>query len=219
MTVGPRDQKALLLFAAGLVVILILRLVLSGSHDAAVVGATADSIPATEKRLERMREIAATVPAKEGMLKQAQAELTSREKGVMKADTAAQAQAQLIDLVQTVARANGIDSHGVERMEAKPVTKDYGEVSVEVAFTCGIEQLVNLLAALADQPQILSTNEVRVNGGTDKKKNIQVRLGVTALVPRKLLPEKKGPPAYEPKTAAPERCAGVRGGVGWNRSS
>ena len=139
-----------------------------------------------------MRQLAATVPAKEEMLKQAQAELAAREKGVMRADTAPQAQAQLIDLVQTVAKANGIDSHGVERMDAKAVSKDYGEVSVEVAFTCGIEELVNLLAALADQPQILSTNEIRVNGGTDKKKNIQVRLGVTALVPRKLLPEKKG---------------------------
>jgi Type II secretion system (T2SS), protein M subtype b len=195
MTTGTFDRKSLLLLAGGVTAILVLWLALPGNRQpaaGAVIAVTADSIPATEKRLERMRAIAASVPAREEMLKQALADLAAREKGVMKADTAPQAQAQLIDLVQTIAKANGIDSHGVERMDAKVVSKDYGEVSVEVAFTCGIEQLVNLLASLADQPQILSTNEIRVNGGADKNKNIEVRLGVTALVTRKLLPEKKG---------------------------
>ena len=37
-------------------------------------------------------------------------------------------------------------------------------------FTCLIEQLVNLLAALANEPEMLSTNEIQVNGGTDKNK-------------------------------------------------
>jgi len=192
MNLTSRDRRALLLLGAALAVILIVRVALTGNRESGAAAGTAESIPATEKRLERMRQIAATVPAKEELLKQAQSELAAREKGVMKADTAAQAQAQLVSLVQTVAKANGIDSQGVERMEAKPLSKDYGVVTIEVAFTCGIEQLVNLLASLADQPQILSTSEIRVNGGTDKKKNIQVRLAITGLVPRKLLPEKKG---------------------------
>jgi hypothetical protein len=60
-----------------------------------------------------------------------------------------------------------------------------------VSFVCGIEQLVNLLAALANnQPQILATNEISVVGGSDKKKNIQVRLTLSALVPRKLIPKR-----------------------------
>ncbi len=65
-----------------------------------------------------------------------------------------------------------------------------------VTFTCGIEQLVNLLAALANQPQILATNEIQVTGGTDKKKNVQVRLSLSGVVPRKLVPEKKGVAAF-----------------------
>jgi hypothetical protein len=35
-----------------------------------------------------------------------------------------------------------------------------------------------------------------VNGGNDKQKRVQVRLSVSAAVPRKLLPEKKGGPAF-----------------------
>ena len=45
-----------------------------------------------------------------------------------------------------------------------------------VRFTCLIEQLVNLLAALANEPELLSTNEIQVTGGPDKNKTIQVRL-------------------------------------------
>jgi hypothetical protein len=194
VTTGTLDRKSLLMLAAGVAVILILRFALSGNSGAPVTSTAAvaaDTIPAAEQRLARLRALAATIPAREKMLKQAQAELAVREKGIMNAATDAQAKAQLLDLLQTVAKANNIDSHGAERMDSKVISKDYGEVSVEVAFTCGIEQLVNMLASLADQPQILSTNDIRVNGGTDKKKNIQVRLGVTALIPRKLLPEKK----------------------------
>ena len=66
-----------------------------------------------------------------------------------------------------------------------------GEIGQTVAFTCGIEQLVNLLAALANEPQqILATKEISVVGGNDKKKNVQVKLTVSALVPRKLIPKR-----------------------------
>jgi hypothetical protein len=61
-----------------------------------------------------------------------------------------------------------------------------------VTFTCGIDQLVNLLAALANEPEILATNQIQVTGGNDKKKNLQVRLNLSGVVPRKLVPEKKG---------------------------
>ena len=61
-----------------------------------------------------------------------------------------------------------------------------------VRFACDIVQLVNLMAALADYPQILATDEMRIAGGSDKKKNVQVLLTVSTVVARKLLPEKKG---------------------------
>ena len=154
--------------------------------------AAAEAIPIAEKRLESLRVRSASVPEKEVRLRQAQAELATREKGILRADTKNQAQAQLIELLQAIAKANGIEVRGVERMSESVLSGDYGEVSVEVTFVCGIDQLVNLMAALADQPQILATNELRINGGNEKKKNIQVRLSVGALVERKLLPEKKG---------------------------
>jgi len=190
LQVGTLDRKYAVFLAVSVVLFGVLKFGSSSGGGTMVVAAT-DSIPLAEKRLEKLRQAAATVPAKEQILKQAQAELAAREGGLLRGDTKAQAQAQLMELVQGVAKANGIETKGVERWTEAPIDTDFGEVGVEVTFVCGIEQLVNLLAALADQPQILATNQVRINGGTDKKKLVQVRLGVSGIVPRKLLPEKK----------------------------
>jgi len=171
-------------------VLILIRLGVFSDSGAPVV-TSVDSIPVAERRLERMRQLAATVPGKEAVLKQAAAELQTREEGVLKADTAAQAQAQLLDVIRKSASTNGIDARGAEEMRVKALANDYGEVTVAETFTCGIEQLVNLLADLANQPQILATNELTINSTNDKKKAIQVRLSLSGVVPKKLVPDKK----------------------------
>jgi len=194
MTIGNLDRRSRAMLVAGAALLIpaaAWRFGLFGSSDAGTVAAS-QAIPIDENRLQSLRVKAASVPGKEERLRQAQGELATREKGILKADTKAQAQAQLLEMVQFIAKTNGIEVRGVERMSEAVISSDYGEVGVEVAFVCGIDQLVNLMAALADQPQILATNELRINGGNDKKKNIQVHLSVGALVARKLLPEKKG---------------------------
>lgn len=188
LQVGTLDRRMLLFLMGGLAVISILRFGIYGGGGQSVVAAT-DSIPLAEKRLARVRQLAATVPGKEDLVAHAKAELNDREQGVLKADTEAQAQAQLLEITQTTARSNGIDARGMQEFRGKAVSDDYGEIWTTVAFTCGIEQLVNLLAALGNQPQILATNEISVVGGSDKKKNVQVRLTVSAMVPRKLIPK------------------------------
>jgi hypothetical protein len=195
VTLGTLDRRSLFILVGGLAGIAILRFGVYGDHQAAVVG-PADSIPTAEKRLRRLRELAATVGGKEAVLKQAAAELESREKGMLKADTVPQAQALLQDVIRSVGAANGIDARGMEDWRFKPMANDYGEVSVTVAFTCGIEQLVNFLTALANEPELLATNSIQITGGADKKKNIQVRLSLSGVVPRKLIPERKGASAF-----------------------
>jgi Tfp pilus assembly protein PilO len=196
-TLGTIDRRTLvlLLVMLGLLVAVILRFGLS-NDSASVVVAPSDSIPAAEHRLERLRQVAATVPGKEEVLKKALAELETRHAGMLNADTSAQAQAQLIQVIRRVAMANGIDARGAEEMRVRPLANDYGEVSVTVTFSSAIEQLVNFLAALANEPQILATNEINISGGTDKKKNVQVRLGLSAVVAKKLVPAKRGLAAF-----------------------
>ena len=190
MNFGTLDRKTAILWISGVAAILILRFFVLADRSQGVVAAS-ESVPMAEKRLERLRQIAATVPGKEALMKQASGELESREKGMLKADTSAQAQAQLQDLLHKVGAANGIDIRGVEEARVKPFGNDYGEAAVTVRFSCLIEQLVNLLAALANQPELLSTSEIQITGSADKNKVIQVRLTLSGVVSRKLTQEKK----------------------------
>jgi Type II secretion system (T2SS), protein M subtype b len=191
VTVGTLDRKTLYTLLGGVLVILLLRFGVYGDRTTAVA-APAESIPVAEKRLEVLRQKAATVPGKEQVLKQASLELASREKGILQAETAAQAQAQLLDIIHRIATANGFDARGAEELrEARPLGNDYGEVSVTESFNCQIDQLVNFLAQLANEPEILATNNIHINSLNDKRKTIQVRLSLSGVVPRKLVPAKK----------------------------
>src|SRR5882672_10393170 len=73
MNFSTRDRRALILLGAGAIAILILRFTVFGERQVTVVAAQ-DSIPAAERRLARVRQLAATVPGKEKLLKDLQAE-------------------------------------------------------------------------------------------------------------------------------------------------
>lgn len=196
MTVGSLDRRTTLLLVIGVAAVLVLRFGVYGDSASEPTVAASDSIPVAEKRLAKLRQVASTVPGKAEVLKKVTDELAEREKGILKADTAAQAQAQLLEVIRRIGTANGIDARGAEELRVRPLANEYGEVLVAVTFNCNIEQLVNFLAALANEPQILATNEIHVAQGDAKQKTIQVRLSVSGVVPKKLVPEKKSGVAF-----------------------
>jgi hypothetical protein len=187
-----RDRRALLILAAAVVVVLAVRYGLPKDETPAVAPAL-DSIPAAERRLARLRKIAAEAPALEEAEKALAAQLAQREKGMIQAETSAQAQAQLVTIVRRIAGAQQppIEIRTPEVGQTRPLGADYAEVSVPVAFTCRIEQLVNLLADLTHQPEWLATSALRITPADAKEKTLNVRLTVSAAAPRKLVPEKR----------------------------
>ncbi len=193
MTVGSLDKRTGFGLVAGVAAILILRFVVMGGDSATAAVAPSETVAQAEQRLQHVRQVAATVPGKEVVTKNAAATVATLEKGIFRAETESQAKAAILEMVNNVAKANGVQTRGLDESHSKPISADYGEITVTVSFASDIVQLVNLLAGLADQDQILATNGIRISGGTDKKKILQVRLSVSGLVPRKLLaPEKKG---------------------------
>jgi len=194
---GPVDRR-LLYLAGALALAVALRYTVFSDSTARPTASAAPvlSVPVAEKRLEKLREQAATVASKETILKAARADLATREKGIIKADTPAQAEAHLLDTIHRIAANNGFDARGADQFtEVKPLGTDYGVVAVTESFTCGIDQLVNFLSILANEPEILATSDIHITGGNDKNKNIQVRLSISGVVSASLLPKKKGPGA------------------------
>lgn len=192
MTTGTLDRRTVFVLATGVALVLVLRFVVMADKQPTVVAAT-ESIPLAEKRLAHLRELAATVPGKEKTAGQVAAELAVREKGMILADTAPQAQAQLLEIIRRTGKAEGIDVRGAEEMKVRALSGDYGEVVVAVSFACRIDQFVNFLASLANRPELLATSDIRVSANNPKDKTLMVRLSLSGVVPRKLAPEKKGP--------------------------
>jgi hypothetical protein len=147
-----------------------------------------------QQRLDRFRQTAASVGAKEDVLKTVNAQLAAREKGLIQADTAAQAQAQVIQIMRGLANAESVPVE-IRSTELGPVAAfgdAYASVNVSMQMECRIEQLVNLLAAIGARPELIAPNDLRVTSSSPKEKTMGVRLTVMALAPRRLLPEKKG---------------------------
>src|ERR1700690_3868179 len=163
------------------------------SAGAAAPTAQSDNIPAAERRLARVRQQAATVAGKQQVLKQVSAELTQREKGIIQAATAPQAQAVLLDIARRTAGAQS-PPVALGSVELQPPSKfgEYGEGRVGVPFTCHIEELLNMLADLANRPEAISVDELRIGVNDPKQKTIGVRMVVSGVVPKRLVPDKKG---------------------------
>ena len=191
MTLTIRDQRALILLGTGLFTVLVLRFGVYGDKQAGVVAAS-DSIPMAEKRLARVRQAAATVPGKQSFLKNLTAQAELREKGIIHAPTAQQAQAHLLETIRRVGKGEGIDVRGGELPELRSLGDEYGEAAVSVNFECRIEQIVNFLAALTKETELIATSEVRIAAANPKEKSLNVRLTLSGAVPRNLVPVKRG---------------------------
>src|ERR1700733_9061804 len=199
MTVSDRDRRALIFMGAALVVGGLLYWYSNSSpasSGGAKISAPVDSVDRTEKRLALLRKQAATLPGKEAVLKQVSLELVEREKGLISGDTAEQAQAQLLQIVKRVAQQQmpPLDLGQVELGRPRPFGSAHGQVSASITLTCRIDELVNFLASLSAQPELTATEEIRFGTSHPKQKTMPVRLTVSGLVARRLIPQQKGLP-------------------------
>ncbi len=197
MTLSTRDKRALagLAVAAAAVTLLMLT---SGNGSAPQVVNASGTIPGSEQRLAHERVLAASVPGKEELLKRVTAELAQREKGILQAPTAAQAQAQLLDIIRHVAKAQTppLEFGTVELGQEIKRLGDYGEVEITLPFTCRVEEMMNFLADLTHQPETIATSELRIVAQDPEQKTVSARLTVAGVVPHRLVPEKKGLAAF-----------------------
>jgi len=199
MTISDRDRRALVILGAALLVGGLIYWFSnsspSASSEPAKIGAV-DSIDRAQNRLATLRKQAATLPGKEAILKQASLELREREKGLIPGDTAEQAQAQLLQVVKRVAKQQTppLEMGQVELGRPRSFGNAYGQVSVSITLTCRIDELVNFLAALGAQPELTATEEIRFGASHPKQKTMPVRLTITGLVAKRLIPQQKGLP-------------------------
>ena len=197
MRLSQRDQRALILFVAAMAVMGALYY-FSGSTSGStgvVSAVNEDTIGLAKQRLVRMRQIAATVPAREKAMQQVASDLAGRESGIIQADTAAQAQATLLETARRIGKIDDIDVRGGD-FAAPRTFGDYGLVYATITFDCHIDQLVNFLGDLSREPALVVPSEERIVAANAKEKTIGVRIVLAGVVAKKLVPEKKGLAAF-----------------------
>jgi hypothetical protein len=190
VTLSTRDRRALIILAAGLAIAGALHFS-SSSTSSSAANTSSESVELAQQRLARLRQIAATVPAREATMKQIAADLADREHGIIQADTAAQGQAGLLEIARRLGKTEDIDVRGGD-LGAPKVFGDYGLVYATVTFECRIEQLVNFLADLSHEPELIVPSEERITAANPKEKTMGVRMVLAGVVAKKLVPEKKG---------------------------
>jgi Type II secretion system (T2SS), protein M subtype b len=200
MTITERDRRALIILGAavllGLVYYFVSNSTSAPSGDSAKASGPVETVDRTQKRLAILRRQAATLPGRQTVLKQVSGELAAREKGLIPGDTPEQAQAQLLQMVKRVAQQQmpPLDVGQVELGRPRSFGSAYGQVSVSITMTCGIDQLVNFLAALSAQPELAATEEIRFGASHPKLKTMPIRLTISGLVSKRLVPKQKGLP-------------------------
>lgn len=197
MNISPRERRLVLLVAPAVLLAIVLRFALPDETAAPSGTGTSEAgdISLARQRAARMRQIIATTPAREASFKQATADLADRERGILQADTAPQAQALLLEIARRVGKTNEIDVRGGD-FGAPKIMGEYGLVYTTITFECHVEQLVNFLADLSKQPEIIVPSEERITTTNPKLKIMGVRMVLSGVTPKKLVPEKKGLGAF-----------------------
>ena len=179
MKFGDLNRRTVVLIGVAVLLAAIYVSSSSSSKIPAVVSAVKPmTIPEAKLQLARMRQSVARVPGKDEVLKQAALELASREKGLIEADTANQAQEQVLQIIRKIAAAQSpaVEVKSVELGAPRPFGDSYGEVTIAANFECHIEQLVQMLADLSSRPELVATSDLRMTAGNPTQTTVNVRL-------------------------------------------
>lgn len=195
MTLSPRDRRALLWLGAAVIMFLAVSRFLPGPEAQPVAPAAADP-SAVEQRLERTRQRIATREELQTRLAAWQQALAQREQRIIRAETPARAQETVLSVVRKIASQQSppIELATVDPGKVEPFAETYGEAVVTVSFRSSIEGLLNLLAELSQQPELVGTKSIQITSLQDQQKQVSVRLTVAGVVPGELAPKRQGGP-------------------------
>ena len=187
-----RDRRALLILGAALLVMAVVYFWPEPSVE--VVGSGGSDVKSAAVRLDQVRKEAALLPVRSEALQLTNTALTEIEKGLIAAETAPQAQAQLLQIVRRVSK---LQSPGVELKQnqfgqVRPFGDDYAQIVLSISMDCQIEELVTFLSDIASQPELLAVDELHISATNNKQKSIPVQMMISGLVKGSLLKKQGG---------------------------
>ncbi len=183
----PREQRAILVLAVAVVLILAFQFAVSPMMDSTVKAQA--ELPLKEKRLHKYRALVGLVGTAETDWKALERRLGEAEKGLLDSKTAPLASAELQDRVRQLLTQQGIDPKAMGFLPVRtlpPADSGYIAVPLSLGFECAVDQLANLMTAFQSAGKTLAVETLSVDavnrGEKAARKMVNVRLVVRAVM-------------------------------------
>jgi Tfp pilus assembly protein PilO len=186
---SQRDRRALIMLGIAVVLFLVLQLNMFAPSAASGSAASDAALDALEQRLQLAQIQARQRPLTEAELSAAQRRLERVESRLLESADPALAQAEMRSLVGQLLDAEGIPLRSSRFSPVKIEQDRYAQVPLVVEFTCGIEQMVNLMAEIANSSRLLATRDIRIRPDKPEVKSIAVTMTVAGFLPMDRAPE------------------------------
>lgn len=185
--VQRRDRRALvvLLVAGALFAIMQLDFFFPSTGSPLVGGSIEDA----EERLLNAQVNARQKPLVQTEFEEAARVLTELENGLLQAESAELAKAEMRQLVGNLLIAEGITMKASGFGNVKLEQDHFAQVPLTVDFDCRAEQFVNLMAAFSNNERVLGTRRIMLSPTNTETKAIRVRATVTGYLPVSRTPE------------------------------
>lgn len=142
------------------------------------LGSSAGTLESLEQSYLLAKQTVARQPAEADYVGRLRRSIDIVERRLLRSETLALAQAEVRSLAIGLLSTAGVNSIRSEFGVASPDEGQYKGVALDLEFTCRIDQLVDLMAAMANARPILATRMIEITAPESASERVQVRLGI-----------------------------------------
>jgi hypothetical protein len=145
------------------------------------LGASPEAVQQKESELRREKQLLAAEALEKTRLSAARERLTGLEASLLESSTPSLANAEWQRLVRQLAESKDIELGSSELLRTQDLGAGYSLVTGRALFRCRLDQLVDLLAAIAASPKLLSVSGLSVFASqSDSQGRMSVQLTIGA---------------------------------------
>lgn len=176
---SPRDRIALKLAVVALAIFLVTRFGVFPLYDE--LGKSPEEIGQKELMLRRYQRLVAESATQPATRSAAEERLKDLESGLLESPSVSLANAEWQRLMRELADQKGLELSSSEVLRVEGLSPEYALILGRVQLRCRLDQLVDLLVALATSPKLLAATNLRVTPlQGDPQKRLQVELTIGA---------------------------------------
>lgn len=175
----PRDRLVVKVAAIAVAVFLVAQFGVLPLYDS--LSSSSGGIDEKELTLQRYQRLVAEGATQPATRSAAEQKLKEAEAGLLESSSASLANAEWLRIVRELADQKGLELSSSEVLRVEDLSPDYSLVLGRAQIRCRLDQLVDLLVALATSPKLLAATNLRITPlGGDPQKRLQVEITIGA---------------------------------------